>query len=188
MTQTFFNFFGVLGQKTAVQFCGNVLHIAILASLIKLSGQGHIQLEHLRLGRQHRKTVLADHQPQSPAIVLLNVKCSKIVNMFQRAHAVRLNGAGFIRTHFPQLHPAARGILLPQKRQPFFRDLFHCVVLLLPVFVGSPAPENKKPRFQMRNGAAGNRGLISSFAPFGSPPSFCGCKQYHIFRKNLSIF
>ncbi len=83
---------------------------------------GHIQLEGLEGRRGHREGVLPDHQAQSAPVVPGHVEGTQVIDVLERTHGTRLDGAGIVRAHLPEFDPAAHGVLLPQKVQPFFLD------------------------------------------------------------------
>ena len=83
---------------------------------------GHIQLEGLEGRRGHREGVLPDDQAQAAPIVPGHVESPHVVNALEGTHGARFDGAGIVRAHLPEFDPAAHGVLLPQKVQPFLLD------------------------------------------------------------------
>ena len=111
----------------------------LVAVVIKIAyRQGHVELEGLERRRQDGEGVLADHHAQAASVIPGDMERADVVEVLERAHGTRLDGARIVRAHLPQLDSGAVGVLLPQEIQPFFVDA-HILILSSGFCAGIPS-------------------------------------------------
>lgn len=82
----------IASQCTAIQLSTLRFHIPVLASLIEIRSQGHIQLQGSQLGRQHREAVLTGNDSQRPAVIPLHVDRADVIHEIHLALGAGCNG------------------------------------------------------------------------------------------------